>query len=147
MFCRSCGKELIGIPVNCIGCGNKPLAGSSFCHACGAATNPMAEICISCGTRLGKAAEFGISPKSRLATTLLAFFIGEFGAHRFYTGRIATALEMLVLAIAGYAAIIVDIPWLAMICLIAVNIWAFVDFIFAVLGKMSDREGRLIKNW
>ena len=147
MFCRNCGNELQGTPAVCFGCGSKPLAGGNFCNTCGAKTGPAAEICINCGTRLGKAAEFGISPKSRLATTLLAFFLGEFGAHRFYTGKITTALEMLILAIVGYAATIGGIIWLALICLLAVNIWAFVDFIFAIIGKMTDREGRLIKTW
>ena len=146
MFCRNCGKELRGTPEVCVGCGAKPLVGGNFCHACGAATNPLAEICMSCGARLGKAVAFGISPKSRLATTLLAFFLGEFGAHRFYTGKIATAIEMLILCIVGYATIW-NIGWLGLICLIAVNIWALIDFIYAVLGKMTDRSGRLIKNW
>ncbi len=89
---------------------------------------------------------FGISPKSRLATTLLVFFLGEFGAHRFYAGKRETAIEMLILAIVGYATIW-NIVWLGVICLIVVNIWAFIDLIFVVLGKMTDREGRLIKNW
>ena len=44
-----------------------------------------------------------ISSKSRLATTLLAFFLGSFGAHRFYLGKIGTAVTMLVLTIIGYA--------------------------------------------
>ena len=145
MFCRNCGKELTGTPGVCVSCGANPLMGSSFCHTCGAVTNPLAEICFSCGTRLGGAA--AISPKSRLAATLLAFFLGEFGAHRFYTGRIITAVEMLILCIAGYAAAIGGVIWLALICLGAVNIWAFIDFIFAIIGKMRDREGRLIKTW
>jgi len=146
MFCRNCGNELKGTPEVCFGCRAKPLVGSNFCHACGAATNPLAEICINCGTRLGKAWASALSPKSRLATTLLAFFLGGFGAHRFYTGKIATAVEMLILSIVGYVTIW-NIWWLGLICLIAVNIWAFIDFIFAVLGKMTDRAGKLIKNW
>ena len=89
---------------------------------------------------------FGISPKSRLATTLLVLFLGEFGAHRFYAGKRETAIEMLILCIVGFVTIW-NIVWLGIICLIAVNIWAFIDFIFVVLGKMTDREGRLIKNW
>jgi len=28
-----------------------------------------------------------VSPKSRLAATLLAFFVGELGVHRFYLGK------------------------------------------------------------
>ena len=69
-----------------------------------------------------------VSPKSRLATTLLAFFLGEFGAHRFYLGKIGTAIAML-LTLGG------------------LGIWALVDFIMAVAGVMKDKEGKLIKNW
>jgi len=69
-----------------------------------------------------------ISPKSRLATTLFAFFLGEFGAHRFYLGKIGTAIAMLV-TMGG------------------LGIWAFVDFILAVAGIMKDKEGKPIKNW
>ena len=70
----------------------------------------------------------GISPKSRLVVTLLAFFFGAFGAHRFYLNKIGTALLML-FTFGGF------------------GIWAFIDFILAVAGVMQDKEGRLIKNW
>lgn len=85
-----------------------------------------------------------VSPKSRLATTLLAFFLGEFGAHRFYIGKIGTAVVMLVLAIIGIATV-----WffVGIAFLVAVGIWALVDFIFAVSGNMKDSEGKLITNW
>jgi len=69
-----------------------------------------------------------ISPKSRLAVTLLAWFLGVFGAHRFYLGKIGTAIAMLLTG--G-----------------GLGIWALVDFIFAVSGRMKDKEGKLIKNW
>ena len=69
-----------------------------------------------------------ISPKSRLATALFAYFLGEFGAHRFYLGKIGTAILMI-------------------ITLGGLGIWALVDFIMAVAGLMRDKEGRLIKNW
>ena len=69
-----------------------------------------------------------ISPKSRLAVTLFAFFLGEFGAHRFYLGKIGTAILML-LTLGG------------------LGIWALVDFILAVAGVMKDKEGKVIKNW
>jgi len=128
MFCRNCGKELIGTPEICLNCGAKPLGGNAFCHACGSQTNPQAEICMKCGARLAKAIAEEISPKSRLATSLLAWFLGEFGAHRFYLGKIGTAIAML-------------------FTLGGLGIWALIDFIFAVSGRMKDKEGRIIKNW
>jgi TM2 domain-containing membrane protein YozV len=132
MFCRNCGKELIGTPEICLGCGAKPLAGSGFCQACGAPTNPLAEICIKCGARLRQAVAADVSPKSRLTTTLLcvlpACIVGIAGIHRFYLGKIGTGIAML-LTLGG------------------LGIWTLIDFIFAVSGNMKDKEGKLIKNW
>jgi TM2 domain-containing membrane protein YozV len=85
-----------------------------------------------------------VSPKSRLAVTLLAWFLGIFGAHRFYLGKTGTAVVMLILGIIGCATswIIVGYFFLG-----AVGIWALIDFIYAVAGKMKDKEGRLITKW
>ena len=69
-----------------------------------------------------------ISPKSRLATTLLAYFLGVFGAHRFYLGKVGTAIAML-LTLGG------------------LGIWTLIDFVMAIAGAMKDKEGRPIKNW
>ena len=147
MFCRNCGKELVGTPEICMGCGAKPLAGNSFCQACGAETNPLAEICMKCGVRIAKGAVVtgDISPKSRLTTTLLCVFLGIFGAHRFYLGKTGTAVGMLILGILYLATV-----WLwglGFLFLLAVGIWALIDFIYAVSGNMRDKEGKLIKNW
>ena len=89
-----------------------------------------------------------ISSKSRLATVLLAFPLplGIFGVHRFYIGKIRTAIVMLILSIlylvtVRFWGIIMVIP------LAVVGLWALIDFIFAVSGIMKDKEGKLIKNW
>ena len=55
MFCRNCGKELIGSPEYCMNCGAKPMAGTSFCPGCGASTTPLTDICTKCGVRVAKA--------------------------------------------------------------------------------------------
>lgn len=60
--------------------------------------------------------------------SLFAFLLGEFGAHRFYLGKIGTAIAML-LTLGG------------------LGIWALIDFIMAVAGVMKDKEGKVIKNW
>lgn len=49
MFCRNCGKELIGSPEICPSCGARPMRGNSFCSNCGAPTTPLTEICPKCG--------------------------------------------------------------------------------------------------
>jgi len=69
-----------------------------------------------------------VSEKSRLVTTLLAFFLGELGVHRFHLGKVGTGILMLITA--G-----------------GLGIWSLIDFIMAVCGRMRDKEGRLIKNW
>ena len=69
-----------------------------------------------------------VSSKSRLATTLLAYFLGWCGAHRFYLGKTGTGIVML-LTIGGY------------------GLWQLWDFIMAVSGQMKDREGKPIKKW
>ena len=69
-----------------------------------------------------------ISEKSRLATSLLAWFLGVFGVHRFYLGKIGTGLLML-FTLGGF------------------GIWTLIDFIVAVSGGMKDKNGMLIKKW
>jgi TM2 domain-containing membrane protein YozV len=123
-----------------------------FCPKCGKETPENQAFCASCGAPLTQAATpgapapvaAGISPKSRLATVLLAFFLGEFGAHRFYIGKTGTAVVMLVLTIIGYATI-----WLIIgfIPLAVVWAWNLIDFIIAVVGKMKDKDGLLIEKW
>ena len=86
-----------------------------------------------------------ISPKSRLVVTLFAWFLGIFGAHRFYLGKTGTAVVMLILGILYFSTV-----WffgIGFIFLIAVGIWALVDFIMAVAGAMKDKDGRPIKKW
>ncbi len=86
-----------------------------------------------------------VSEKSRLTATLLTLLVvGIFGAHRFYLGKVGTAVAMLVLGVLGVVTI-----WFGFgaIFLIVVGIWAFVDFILAVAGKAKDKKGKPVRNW
>ena len=87
-----------------------------------------------------------ISSRSRLATVLLACFLGIFGVHRFYIGKTRTAIVMLILSIL-YMATVRFWGMIMVIPLAIVGLWAFIDLIFAVFGIMKDKEGKLIKNW
>jgi len=58
VFCRNCGKGLIGSPEICPNCGAKLMSGTSFCPNCGAPTTELTEICPKCGARVaGKVVE------------------------------------------------------------------------------------------
>jgi hypothetical protein len=162
VFCRNCGKELIETSEICPDCGAKPSAGRSFCPACGAQTELQAETCLKCGAKLANAIAEEISSKSRLAATLLVCFLGAFGAHRFYLRKMGTATIMLLLGIFGIVSYVLTLAilghsaspvWLGivilvgLISLLAVSIWALVDFIFLVAGRMKDKKGEAIKKW
>lgn len=67
-----------------------------FCSECGAIIKAKAEICPKCGVRvnLNTVAPNG---KSKLAAVLFAFFLGSFGFHKFYLGKIGMGVLYLLL--------------------------------------------------
>ncbi|MBR2655012.1 MAG: NINE protein [Loktanella sp.] len=77
--------------------------------------------------------------KSLGVAYLLLFFLGGFGAHRFYLGRTASAIAILVLVWGGVvlSAILIGIPML-----IIGGIWILVD-IFLLPGMVAMDMQRL----
>ncbi|MBF0466537.1 MAG: TM2 domain-containing protein [Nitrospirae bacterium] len=69
-----------------------------------------------------------VSEKNRLVTLLLCFFLGAFGGHRFYVGKIGTGIAMLV-TFGG------------------IGVWALIDFVMIILGKFKDKNNLPITNW
>jgi TM2 domain-containing membrane protein YozV len=143
-----------------------------FCCKCGAQLSEGSAFCPKCGASLAPAAEkmaADISQKSRLATTLLAWFLGYFGAHRFYTGKTGTAVIMLLMGIlagvcwfggvfsslgvvgdTSFSGVIVGmIAFMIVGGLLysAVWVWSIIDFIIAVTGNFKDSQGKVIKRW
>lgn len=96
-----------------------------FCRACGGKVHTSAVACPGCGAPQ-KAG--GQSPKLILPAALLCFFLGVFGAHRFYVGKVGTGILQL-LTFGGF------------------GIWAFIDFIMIVVGSFRDSEGHVIDQW
>lgn len=68
------------------------------------------------------------SPKSRLAATLLCFFLGVLGIHRFYVGKIGTG-----------------ILWLLTGGIFGIG--ALIDFIMILVGAFKDKQDRYVANW
>lgn len=70
-----------------------------------------------------------------LATFLFCFFLGVFGAHRFYTGKTGSAIAMLLITILlGWIGIGVAIT----------GIWALVDLILIACAKFTGKDGQPI---
>ena len=63
--------------------------------------------------------------RNKIVAALLAFFLGVFGVHRFYLGRIGSGIVMLLLTC-------------TILGLLVTGLWAFVDFLRYLF--MSDRD-------
>lgn len=104
--------------------------GEKFCESCGAIIKKEAVICPKCGVQVGsfKRNVGGASEKSRLAALLLLVFLGAFGVHRFYVGRIGTGLlYLLTFGLLGIGVII--------------------DLITILTGSFKDNEGKRLVYW
>jgi len=63
-----------------------------------------------------------ISTKRMVPAALLCFFLGSFGVHRFYVGKIGTGILMLI----------------TFGCL---AIWTIIDFVMIIVGSFTDKNG------
>lgn len=68
------------------------------------------------------------SEKRILVGFLLCFFLGCFGLHRFYVGKIGTGI-------------------LQLLTLGGLGIWALIDLIFLATGSFKEKDGKILKNW
>ena len=106
---------------------------TKYCQACASVIDAAAVVCPHCGVPQPGASLVGTpygpaSEKRILVGFLLCFFLGVFGAHRFYAGKIGTGL--LQLFTAG-----------------GLGIWWLVDLIMLVTGTFRDADGQRITEW
>lgn len=107
-FCQNCGFEVKDNDAFCPNCG-KPLNGQS-------------------APRPAQTRDANSSEKSALVALLLAIFVGAFGVHRFYVGKIGTG-----------------ILWLLTGGIFGIG--ALVDIILIAVGSFTDSEGKKVTNW
>jgi TM2 domain-containing membrane protein YozV len=69
-----------------------------------------------------------MSDKRILPLFLLFFFLAWLGVHRFYAGKIGTAI-LFIITFGG------------------LGIWWIVDLILIVTGSFTDKQGRKIAQW
>jgi TM2 domain-containing membrane protein YozV len=108
-----------------------PTRPTRYCDACAVGIDPGTRVCPTCGANQERAVTAntsGVSERKILPAFLLCFLLGVFGAHRFYVGKIGTAILMIV-TIGG------------------LGIWALIDLIMIVVGAFTDKEGNKLKEW
>ena len=69
-----------------------------------------------------------------LPAFILCTFLGYFGAHRFYVGKVGTGIVMLLLTL-SFVGIAVSV------------VWAFIDWILILTGSFRDRDGVKLTQW
>ena len=84
-----------------------------YCRGCGKEIHETAKSCPHCGATN---ASSGAGEKSRIAAALLAFFLGGFGAHKFYLGKIGQGFLYLIFCWTFIPAIIAFIEFIIYLC-------------------------------
>jgi len=69
-----------------------------------------------------------MTDKKILPAFLLCILLGMFGAHRFYVGKIGTAIAQ-ILTLGG------------------LGFWVLYDLIMIIIGKFTDIDGNALTDW
>ena len=153
-FCFSCGSVVKKAAEICPKCGvnqsqrNNTAAIDVYCISCGKSIKKEASICPFCGVRQGEGSGTGV--KNWTTTLLLIIFTGV--GHRFYVGKIGTAILMLLTMLFGYIFSIIgveeyDEAILAIggFIILAYAIWWIIDLISICTRKFTDKNGQPLK--
>jgi TM2 domain-containing membrane protein YozV len=83
---------------------------------------------------------YDANKRSVLVAYLLWFFLGWFGAHRLYAGRITSGLTLLVVSMISWALTFVLVGYVGML---VVGLWVLIDA-FLIPGMIRDYNARII---
>jgi TM2 domain-containing membrane protein YozV len=81
---------------------------------------------------------YDANKKSMPVSYLLWFFLGGFGAHRFYNGRTGSAIAQIALLIVGGLTSLIGV---GLVLFVALGVWALVDA-FLIPGRVGAHNNR-----
>lgn len=84
--------------------------------------------------------QYDANKRSALVAYLLWFFLGSFGAHRFYAGRIASGVVQLIVTLLSMLLTFVLIGYAG---LFVIGLWVLLDALL-IPGMIRDYNNRLI---
>lgn len=88
-----------------------------------------------------------ISNEKKLTLLLLCWLFGLFGVHRFYTGKYRTGgIQLLSWGLVAAVGFLKDETY-AGIPLGLLFIWWVIDVMQIIMGRFTDKEGKLIVDW
>lgn len=90
------------------------MSGMVFCRGCGKEIHSSAKACPGCGATQNTGT--GAGDKSRIAAALLAFFLGGFGVHKFYLGKIGQGFLYLIFCWTFIPSIIAFVEFIIYLC-------------------------------
>lgn len=89
------------------------MSGMVFCRGCGKEIHESARACPNCGATQSASVQ---GDKSRIAAALLAFFLGGFGVHKFYLGKIGQGFLYLIFCWTFIPSFIAFIEFILYLC-------------------------------
>ena len=84
-----------------------------------------------------------VSTKNRFTTLMLCWFLGFFGVHRLYAGKIGSGFLMAYGSIVTTLILLANVP-IGLMCLIAMFGIIVNDFVVIAFGQFSDCYGKCI---
>lgn len=127
-FCKHCGEKIAAAAVICPKCGcqiespeNTSVA-TKFCKHCGEKIAAEAIVCPKCGCQVENLGTDYDKPtagsKDKVVAALLCFFLGMFGAHKFYENKVGTGILYLLTCLIGWVLFFVPTLILAIVCIV-----------------------------
>lgn len=84
-----------------------------------------------------------VSKKNRFTTLMLCWFLGFFGIHRLYAGRLGSGFLMLYGTICSIVILAASLP-IGLMCFITMGALVVNDFVVIAFGQFSDCYNKCI---